>query len=57
MLEMDLEMIQNRVRSRHDNDEGAVQMLMVKFDVFLNSQYKKNLKLTFSLILEPCEAI
>jgi len=57
VLEMDLEMIQNRVRSRHDNDEGAVQMLMVKFDVFLNSQYKKNLKLTFSLILEPCEAI
>merc|ERR1712013_413445 len=28
VLEMDLEMIQNRVRSRHDNDEGAVQMLM-----------------------------
>ena len=57
MLEMDLEMIQNRVRSRHDNDEGAVQMLMVKSDVYLNSPYKENLKLTFSLILEPCEAI
>ena len=29
VLEMDLEMIKNRVRSRHDNDEGATQMLMV----------------------------